>query len=784
MKVLLTSTWLLFVLTSNVEALSPLRPPRSVENTPRLPAFYQLAVTARRPGSTTTELPMGLRDILGKVRKKKDKDNDRDDDEDDSEPAAKRNSPSVPPKTSPPQLPLVPPSTAAAASGGGKAKSKAEESTEARPPVRMGMGTDGVFDVSLLDDNESVQERINRVKAGKMTIEEKQAFLNAALSTGNTPETRLPLRRPTAEAPMDPADKKKARASPFPEDPILRSIAGGKDPGPAKLSQQMIDNAGIDSQKKKREYLDMVTNPHRFDVLRSPPANARMNPLSPTQGRLADAPPQNDFSPQVPPQPAPVVENPYLPVQPPQSLQSDNSPSTAPPPTTPDTTSTLTVYNDTVSLGSSSSDNADLASRLGAAAIAQEEQRIAQEQLREQQRKLEEEENIRKARELEKQKVVNAVQAAEEEKRRQEILALREKEYRDRRRKEEEAASIEAAKFKEQEEQRLKTLMDAQQSYWEQKLAKERELRDNRLNEEQRQKTTAPMSPATASAPAVTRPPSPPRPSPSLGGQNLSSHVFNPDERNILNEGGSKRGERLSSVPDSTKKKENTSAPSFLNDVANSGLTSPEPKAKGTPLRRGKKEEEMDEQLRRLKELNSPLPNIPQGRYVEKKRNVPPVSFQPQRPVSAYSSSPKPTNGAVNGLGASPPKNDSSPVPTNPPPPAFSPPPAPAPAPAPARSNPLNSLFGNQPASAPAPRAAAPRPAPASPPERKGPIRMQLPIDDDSFDEEEGIDVRSSDKMSIADVKRQSGSTDSGEDPDKRSKKWYVYKTDTEAPSF
>jgi len=56
---------------------------------------------------------------------------------------------------------------------------------------------------------------------------------------------------------------------------------------------------------------------------------------------------------------------------------------------------------------------------------------------------------------------------------------------------------------------------------------------------------------------------------------------------------------------------------------------------------------------------------------------------------------------------------------------------------------------------------------------------MQLPINDDnedSYDEEEGIDSRSNRSMSIADVKRRTGTNqNNSEDPDERSKKWYVY---------
>mmetsp|Transcript_2529 Transcript_2529/g.5017 ORF Transcript_2529/g.5017 Transcript_2529/m.5017 type:complete len:226 (-) Transcript_2529:1816-2493(-) len=187
MKLPLTFTWIVFVLISNVEALSPLRPFQSVENAPRLPAFYQQGVTSRRPRSTTTELPMGLRNILGKVRKKKDRDNERDDDDDYSEPtpsAKQRNPSSVSPETSKTLSQLSPP---AASRAGGTGK----ESTEPRLPVRMGMGKDGVFDVNLLDDNESVQERINRVKAGKMTVEEKLAFFKCCLIDGKYPRNTI-----------------------------------------------------------------------------------------------------------------------------------------------------------------------------------------------------------------------------------------------------------------------------------------------------------------------------------------------------------------------------------------------------------------------------------------------------------------------------------------------------------------------------------------------------------------------------------------------------------------
>jgi len=69
------------------------------------------------------------------------------------------------------------------------------------------------------------------------------------------------------------------------------------------------------------------------------------------------------------------------------------------------------------------------------------------------------------------------------------------------------------------------------------------------------------------------------------------------------------------------------------------------------------------------------------------------------------------------------------------------------------------------------PSSSAPTPAPAPPArERKGPIRMQLPLGDE---DEEGVDVRSNKKMSIAEAMKKttnSGSIDQGE----RSKKWGI----------
>jgi hypothetical protein len=155
-------------------------------------------------------------------------------------------------------------------------------SSAATAPYSLRMGEDPdskEINVYSLDEKESVQERINRVKAGKMSEEEKQAFLKTSLSgaaSDSKSSRRLPLRPPSAER-----ESYYGVASPFPGDPILRSIAGQKEKDeseqpPATGAQNFImDKIGIDSQKKKRDYLDMVTNPNRFDIYRTA-ATARL----------------------------------------------------------------------------------------------------------------------------------------------------------------------------------------------------------------------------------------------------------------------------------------------------------------------------------------------------------------------------------------------------------------------------------------------------------------------------------------------------------------------------
>ena len=126
-------------------------------------------------------------------------------------------------------------------------------------PKKVRMGTDpktGEIDVASQLGPETVQERIQRIKRGEMSSAEKEAFLKSVLSTGNTPATRLPL--------TSGSNGKSASASPFPTDSILRNMAMGTKAGGSDKGEEPATTPAMDSQSKKRQYLDMVTDPTRF----------------------------------------------------------------------------------------------------------------------------------------------------------------------------------------------------------------------------------------------------------------------------------------------------------------------------------------------------------------------------------------------------------------------------------------------------------------------------------------------------------------------------------------
>ena len=164
-----------------------------------------------------------------------------------------------------------------AAMTNGKGNTAASDTTAAaKKQVRMGTDPEtGEIDVASHLGPETPKERINRIKRGDMSQAEKEAFLKSALSTGATPVSRLPLT--SGRDTQQPVS-----ASPFPTDSILRNMAMGTK-ADSRTSSMLSSSGGggggtagskvssmkMDSQSKKRQYLDMVTNPARFKTLKS-----------------------------------------------------------------------------------------------------------------------------------------------------------------------------------------------------------------------------------------------------------------------------------------------------------------------------------------------------------------------------------------------------------------------------------------------------------------------------------------------------------------------------------
>jgi len=115
---------------------------------------------------------------------------------------------------------------------------------------------------------ETVQDRINRVKSGQMTDEEKAQFLNNAL-------TRVPQGQngPKIRQEIPDADGKKRADvrsnTSLPKDALWNTVINNKDidnrdDSPYKNTIRFNSKGERLDDSAKREYLDMVTNPDRF----------------------------------------------------------------------------------------------------------------------------------------------------------------------------------------------------------------------------------------------------------------------------------------------------------------------------------------------------------------------------------------------------------------------------------------------------------------------------------------------------------------------------------------
>ena len=251
---------------------------------------HKLACPPRRilgspTGSTTTaasriELSMGLRSFISKkVRGNKEEPSDNNNNNNNK----KKKAPAAPTKAATSKQGTEATATArktatekqqqAQKAAGLAAMNKVPNNSNTKKVTRMGTDpTTGEIDVATQLGPETVQERIQRIKRGDMSHSEKEAFLKSALSTGATPESRLPMMTSSS------ASSQSSSASPFPTDSILRNMAmgskaGNKDEAALLEQQQPV----MDSQSKKQQYLDMVTDPNRFQTYQSGGSASKSN---------------------------------------------------------------------------------------------------------------------------------------------------------------------------------------------------------------------------------------------------------------------------------------------------------------------------------------------------------------------------------------------------------------------------------------------------------------------------------------------------------------------------
>lgn len=279
---------------------------------------------------------------------------------------------------------------------------------------------------------ETTQDRINRVKQGKMTEDEKQRFLASTLKGSMEPKTlnpgEAPLRQPLAqEAKVVPRNV--ASATPFPRDSMLREVVTGRKDD--KSYDEWKDN-----NKKKKEYFEMVTDPNRFSSFNTPVPSQAGHPMpadpSGTVMPPSIAPPTADMS---------NIQIPWEPL--------DSEPVLEPP-----------------EPSSSSTDADHLGARLEAAAMAEE------------QRQREARRHVELQREEERLKQIELQRAREEE------MIIREEENLRKKREAVEQARILAEEKAAQERTRQTQMMQAQEDYWAQKLAVERERKLQKLGAE------------------------------------------------------------------------------------------------------------------------------------------------------------------------------------------------------------------------------------------------------------------------------------------------------------
>ena len=299
-------------------------------------------------------------------------------------------------------------------------KPKAEEPVaEVKKPKKKNMPPPvHVETTSATTYGETVRDRINRVKSGQMTDEEKAIFLSNALTRSPHGDKGPTIRQEIPSASGTMSRSRSSSASPFPKDALWNSMIGKGNQAPPSASKPKSYSRSVPLNGKndsaKREYLDMVTNPDRFKSYaamggyRSSSASA--NKVDPNKGDVVD------------------------------NLNMIDTPAPAEPP-----------------------DNA-LANRLESAAILKEKQDALAKVLKDEQQKTQaarfKEEQLQRAEEL--RRMEDEKVAAKQAKQQQ--ISMREQEAR------------------QAESQRLADMQSAQDDYWSKKLGEENARKDRLLS--------------------------------------------------------------------------------------------------------------------------------------------------------------------------------------------------------------------------------------------------------------------------------------------------------------
>jgi phage-related minor tail protein len=294
---------------------------------------------------------------------------------------------------------------------------------------------------------ETVKEKLNRVRSGMMTDDEKQAFLRTALSAKDKSTPRTPLRQKLPDDRVEGDRSAGSNATTFPT--LLKNVASGWGKNETRAGEQPLrnwkDGVQMSDQKKKREYFEMVTDPNRFHTYKSSVVTKPGNATEPTE----------------------FHDGVILPLLFDEDIEENEESMSVP-----------EVEQDNKGEGYEQKAKVaeDLGSRLEKAAAAQEVAAKAKEKKR-----------LEKEKRLEEQRLEQKRRIEELHKKQQLELEKKELELKAKKREEELAMEMERERKRREEKARRREMEAAQDAYWAKKLRAEREARIENMSQKQKE---------------------------------------------------------------------------------------------------------------------------------------------------------------------------------------------------------------------------------------------------------------------------------------------------------